>query len=43
MRVELRLNARYSLADPEDVEYNEALQGAFMKLRRQSATPLLDV
>ena len=43
MRVELRLNARYSLADPEDVEYNSALQRAFVKLRRQSAAPLLDL
>ena len=43
MRVELRLNARYSLADAEDVEYNTALQRAFLKLRRQSAAPLLDL
>lgn len=41
MRVELRLNARYSLADPEDVEYNAGLQQAFVRLRSQSAVSLL--
>ncbi len=43
MRVALRMNARYSLADPGDAEYNTALQHAFVRLRDQSAAPLLDV
>lgn len=43
MRVELRLHARYSLADPGDGEYNTALQHAFGRLRDQSAAVLLDV
>lgn len=43
MRVELRLNSRYSLADPGDAQYNTALQRAFVRLRRQSAAPLLDM
>jgi hypothetical protein len=42
MRVELRLHARYSLADPGDVEYNSALQRAFVALRDQPAAALLD-
>ncbi len=42
MRVELRLHARYSLADPGDVEYHSALQRAFVALRDQPAAPLLD-
>lgn len=41
MRVELRRNARYSLADPSDAAYNTALQRDFDRLRRQPATPLL--
>jgi len=40
MRLELRLNARYSLADAEDVEYNAGLQQAFVRLRSQSTVPL---
>lgn len=43
MRVELRRNARYSLADPRDAEYNTALQHAFVTLRRQPPGPLLDM
>jgi homoserine kinase type II len=43
MRVELRQNARYSLADEGDAEYRAALQHAFVTLRHQSATPLLDI
>lgn len=42
MRVELRLNARYSLDDPGDEEYNSALREAFSALRGQSAVPLLE-
>lgn len=42
MRVELRLNARYSLADDGDAEYGTALQRAFAALCRKSAAPLLD-
>lgn len=42
MRAELRLNARYSLADPGDTEYCTALQRAFVTLRHQSASRLLD-
>lgn len=42
MRVELRLNARYSLADPSDTEYNTALQRDFNRLRQQPAGPLLE-
>lgn len=42
MRVELRLNARYSLADAGGVAYNTALQREFVRLRHQPATPLLD-
>ena len=41
MRTELRLNARYSLTDPGDVEYNTALQLAFAQRRRQPVAPLL--
>lgn len=43
MRVELRRNARYSLADPGDAEYNTALQHAFVTLRSQPPGPLLDM
>ncbi len=42
MRVQLRLNARYSLADAGDVAYNTSLQREFVRLRHQPATPLLD-
>lgn len=42
MRVEVRLNARYSLTDPEDMEYNAGLRQGFARLRSQSATRLLD-
>lgn len=42
MRVELRLNARYSLADPEDLEYATELQRAFALLHGQPAARLLD-
>ena len=42
MRVQLRLNARYSLADAGDIAYNTALQREFARLRQQPATPLLD-
>lgn len=42
MRIEMRLNARYSLGDSEDVEYGTALQRAFASLAGRSATPLLD-
>ena len=41
MRVALRVNARYSLADPGDWEYTTALQCEFGRLRRQTAAPLL--
>lgn len=41
MRFELRINARYSLDDAGDVEYNTQLQVAFARLRGQSAAPLL--
>lgn len=43
MRVELRRNARYSLADPGDAEYGTALQRAFVTLREESAARLLDI
>ncbi len=43
MRVALRLNARYSRDDPGDVKYNTALQRAFVQLRHQPASPLLDI
>ena len=43
MRTELRLSARRSLTDSEDAEYSEALQSAFVSLRRQRAASLLDV
>jgi len=43
MRVALRMNARYSLADPGDAEYNTALQRAFLRLRHQPAAPLLNM
>lgn len=43
MRVELRLNVRYSLDDPDDAEYNTALQHAFLRLSGQSPAPLLDI
>ena len=42
MRVELRRNARYSLADRGDSEYNEALQGEFARLHRTTAASLLE-
>ena len=42
MRIEMRLNARYSLDDPEDAEYGTALQRAFTGMAGQSAIPLLD-
>jgi hypothetical protein len=42
MRVELRLNARYALADANETEYSTALQRAFGRLRRRSAEPILD-
>jgi homoserine kinase type II len=42
MRVELRRNARYALADGGDAEYATALQHAFVTLRHQSAARLLD-
>lgn len=42
MRLELRRNARYSLGDPGDVEYNTALQREFVRLRDQSAAVLLE-
>jgi Ser/Thr protein kinase RdoA (MazF antagonist) len=42
MRVELRRNARYSLRDPGDIEYNTAVQREFVRLRDQSAAALLE-
>jgi Ser/Thr protein kinase RdoA (MazF antagonist) len=42
MRLELRRNARYSLGDPGDVEYNTALQREFLRLQDQSAAALLE-
>lgn len=42
MRVELRLHARYTLADPGDTEYGTRLQHAFARLRGQSPAPLLE-
>lgn len=41
MRVELRRNARYALVG-DDPEYSTVLQRAFRRLRRQSATSLLE-
>ena len=41
MRLELRRNARYSLRDFGDVEYNTALQREFVRLRDQSPAVLL--
>lgn len=41
MRIELRLHARYSLADPNDIEYNQALQHAFVHLRDEPVRRLL--
>ncbi len=43
MRVALRMNARYSFADPGDAEYNTALQRAFLRLRHQPAAALLNM
>ncbi|MDQ2760488.1 MAG: phosphotransferase [Actinomycetota bacterium] len=42
MRVELRRNARYSLGDPGEIEYNSSLRRAFAGLRDQSALVLLE-
>ncbi len=42
MRVELRRNARYSLGDPGDIEYNSRLRRAIAGLRDQSALELLE-
>jgi len=42
MRVELRLHARYTLADPGDTEYSTWLQHAFARLGGYSAATLLD-
>jgi Ser/Thr protein kinase RdoA (MazF antagonist) len=41
MRIELRRNARYSLANPRDTEYNRALQREFERLRGLSASQML--
>jgi Ser/Thr protein kinase RdoA (MazF antagonist) len=43
MRIELRRNARYSLGDPGDSEYNTALQSEFVRLRDQSPADLLEL
>ncbi len=42
MRVELRRNARYSLGDTGDMEYNSRLRRAFAGLRDQSPLVLLE-
>lgn len=42
MRIELRAHARYSIRDSGDIEYNSALQRAFIGLRKETGAALLD-